>query len=75
MKRNKDKETSAPARTALRGGAYSIAISAVVLALVVVLNVFVGALPTTLTKYDISAPSCTRSPATPRWSSTHCSRM
>lgn len=55
MKRNKDKETSAPARTALRGGAYSIAISAVVLALVVVLNVFVGALPTTLTKYDISA--------------------
>ena len=55
MKRNKDKETSAPARTALRGGAYSIAISAVVLALVVVMNVFVGALPTTLTKYDISA--------------------
>ena len=55
MKRNKDKETSAPARTALRGGAYSIAISAVVLALVVVLNVFVGALPTTRTKYDISA--------------------
>lgn len=42
-------------RIALRGGAYSLIISIVVLAILVVVNVFVGALPTTLTQYDMSA--------------------
>ncbi len=42
-------------RLALRGGSYSIIITAVVLALLIVLNIFVTALPTNLTKYDISS--------------------
>ena len=42
-------------RNALRGGAYSLTISAVVLAILVVVNVFASALPSSLTKYDISA--------------------
>lgn len=42
-------------RIALRGGAYSLIISIVVLAILVVVNVFAGALPTTLTQYDMSA--------------------
>ena len=36
-------------------GSYSLVISAVVLALLIVANLFVSALPTTLTKYDISS--------------------
>lgn len=40
---------------AFQGGSYSLIITAVVLALVIVVNIFVSALPTTLTKYDISA--------------------
>lgn len=40
---------------AFRGGAYSLVISAVVLAILIMVNVFVSALPTSLTKYDISA--------------------
>ncbi|WP_295587260.1 GldG family protein [uncultured Oscillibacter sp.] len=42
-------------RIAFRGGSYSLALSAVVLAILIVVNVFVSALPTNLTKYDISA--------------------
>lgn len=42
-------------QVAFQGGSYSLMISAVVLALVIVVNLFVSALPTTLTKYDISA--------------------
>ncbi|MDR1808293.1 MAG: GldG family protein [Propionibacteriaceae bacterium] len=45
----------APNRIALRGGSYSLIISAVVLALLVVVNVLVTALPTAATKYDISS--------------------
>ncbi len=40
---------------ALRGGSYSLTITAVVLAILIAVNIFVSALPTTLTKYDISA--------------------
>lgn len=40
---------------ALQGGSYSLIISAVVLALLIVANIFTSALPTTLTKYDISS--------------------
>ena len=42
-------------RNALRGGSYSLTISVVVLAILIVVNIFAAALPTTLTKYDISA--------------------
>jgi len=42
-------------RQALKGGSYSLTISAVVLAILVVVNLFTSALPTSFTKYDISA--------------------
>jgi ABC-2 type transport system permease protein len=40
---------------ALYGGSYSVMITAVVLAILIVANVFVSALPASLTKYDISS--------------------
>ena len=57
IKKPKKPKTSAPARSqmALLGGSYSLVISAVVLALLIVVNLFVSALPTNLTKYDISS--------------------
>lgn len=42
-------------RTALQGGAYALTITAVVLAILIVLNILVSALPSTLTQFDISA--------------------
>ena len=42
-------------RVAFRGGSYSLLISLVVLAILIVVNAFVSALPTNLTKYDISS--------------------
>ncbi len=57
----KQPERSAPktgggkGKLAFRGGAYSLAISAIVLALLVVVNVLAGVLPAAWTKYDISA--------------------
>ena len=42
-------------QNAFRGGSYSLVISAVVLAILIVINIFASSLPTTLTKYDISA--------------------
>ena len=42
-------------RNAFRGGSYSLTISVVVLAILVVVNIFASALPTAVTKYDISA--------------------
>ena len=42
-------------RTAFRGGSYSLIITAVVLAIIIVVNIFTASLPATLTKYDISA--------------------
>ena len=41
--------------TATKGGSYSIALTAVVIAILVVVNILVSVLPTTLTKYDISS--------------------
>ena len=49
------KNKSISSGQALRGGSYSLAITAVVLAIVIVVNVFVSILPTNLTKLDISA--------------------
>jgi ABC-2 type transport system permease protein len=42
-------------RVALRGGSYSLAVTAIVLALLVVLNILVSALPTGMTTFDISS--------------------
>ena len=42
-------------QNAFRGGSYSLVISAVVLAILIVVNIFVSVLPAALTKYDISA--------------------
>ena len=42
-------------RIAFRGGSYSLIMTAVVLAILIVVNVFVSALPAALTKYDISS--------------------
>jgi len=40
---------------ASKGGSYSLAVSAVVLAILIVVNIFASSLPTTLTNIDISA--------------------
>ena len=40
---------------ALKGGSYSLAVTAVVLAILIVVNIFVSNLPATLTKFDISS--------------------
>ncbi|MGN1016173.1 MAG: GldG family protein [Faecousia sp.] len=42
-------------RLALKGGSYSLAVTVVVLAIMIVINLFVSILPTTLTKFDISS--------------------
>lgn len=40
---------------ALKGGAYSAAVTLIVLAILIVCNVLVSMLPANMTKYDISA--------------------
>lgn len=40
---------------ALRGGGYSLAVTAVVLAILIVVNVFVSVMPSSMTKFDISS--------------------
>ncbi len=40
---------------ALRGGGYSLAVTAVVLAILIVINIFASVLPSTMTQFDISA--------------------
>lgn len=42
-------------RIAAKGGSYSLAVTAIVLAILIVLNILVSLLPTALTKYDITA--------------------
>ncbi len=42
-------------KIALRGGTYSLVITGIVLAILIVVNVFASALPASATKYDISA--------------------
>lgn len=42
-------------RQALRGGSYSLAATAILLAILIVVNLFISVLPAALTKYDISA--------------------
>lgn len=52
MKTNRKTHRS---QLALKGGAYSLAVTAVVLAILIVVNIFVSTLPAALTKYDISS--------------------
>ena len=49
------KEKTLQNRVALRGGSYSLAVTAVVLAILVAVNILVSALPKTLTQHDISS--------------------
>ncbi|MGN1166681.1 MAG: GldG family protein [Lachnospiraceae bacterium] len=42
-------------RIAFQGGSYSLMITVIVLAILIVVNIFVSALPSTLTKFDISS--------------------
>ena len=59
MKKQQNQQSSKPMesknRIAFRGGSYSLIMTAVVLAIAIVANIFASALPATLTKYDISA--------------------
>ena len=54
-KLNFQTSSSGSNRNAFRGGSYSLTISIVVLAILIVFNIFASALPTAVTKYDISA--------------------
>lgn len=49
------KETMSGNRIALKGGAYSLAITGIVLAILIAVNIFVSVLPARLTQYDISS--------------------
>lgn len=51
MKKNTKKQN----QLALKGGSYSLIITAIVLAVLIVVNIFASTMPTTLTTYDISA--------------------
>ncbi len=53
--KNKNKQNSSFNRLAFQGGTYSLLISAVVLAILVMVNIFVNALPATWTKLDMSS--------------------
>lgn len=51
----KMKQKTLSNQLALKGGSYSLIVTAVVLAILIVVNIFVSMLPTTLTKHDISS--------------------
>ena len=51
MKKNTVKNN----QLALKGGSYSLIITAVLLAILIVVNIFAATMPTTLTKFDISS--------------------
>lgn len=51
----KKTENMISSQIALKGGSYSLAMTGIVLAILVVVNVFASVLPATLTQYDISS--------------------
>ena len=55
MKKPAFLQESSGSRIALQGGSYSLAVTAIVLAILVAVNVLVSVLPTSATRYDISA--------------------
>lgn len=52
---HKRKAGKGGSRLALRGGSYSLMVTGLVLAILIVVNIFVSSLPSSMTKYDISA--------------------
>lgn len=56
----------ANSRQALKGGTYSLALTAIVLALLIVVNLFVSTLPASYTKFDISSSQLYSITAIPR---------
>ena len=55
MKNNKSEKALKPQGNAFKGGSYSVLVSAMVLALLVVINIFVSALPSSARQFDISS--------------------
>ena len=55
MKLPKMKRNQIRSRIAAKGGSYSFAVTAIVLAILVAVNVFASVLPTSMTKYDITS--------------------
>ncbi len=55
MKKPAFLKESGGSKIALQGGSYSLAVTAIVLAILVAVNVLVSVLPTSATRYDISA--------------------
>lgn len=53
--KNRNSKRAAQNQLAFKGGSYSLVITVIVLALLIVVNIFVSAMPTNLTKYDISS--------------------
>ena len=54
-KPNSASSSGAKSQLAFQGGSYSLMLTAIVLALLIVVNILVSILPTSLTKYDISS--------------------
>ncbi len=54
-KKSADKEVQQQNKTAFFGGSYSLMVTVIVLAILIAVNVFVSALPSSMTKYDISS--------------------
>ena len=55
LKKKEQTEKAQQNRIASQGGSYSLAMTAIVLAILIVVNILASALPTTLTKFDISS--------------------
>lgn len=55
MKFPQMKHSAVRSRIAAKGGSYSFALTAIVLAILIAVNIFVSVLPTSMTKYDITS--------------------
>ena len=55
MKFSKRKGNPIRSRIAAKGGAYSLAVTAIVLAILIAVNILASVLPTSVTKYDITS--------------------
>ncbi len=53
--KNRKEKNKSHGQLALRGGAYSLAMTGIVLAILVVVNLFASVLPAAATQYDISS--------------------
>ena len=55
MKFSKMKRNQIRSRIAAKGGSYSLAVTAIVLAILIAVNILASVLPTSVTKYDITS--------------------